>query len=97
MWFASWANPQAIRGNFCHQWANLCIEVIGKGNRLRFVPLHETVREELKVHLHDRKKLQKFKTIPDKSSPFSECSMTSGSRCTTGDWTTRLRYEVQVV
>lgn len=51
----------------------MCIEVIGKGNRQRFVPLHESVLDALRDHLQDRKelmangkKLQKFKAVTDK-------------------------------
>ncbi|WP_169737781.1 tyrosine-type recombinase/integrase [Curvibacter gracilis] len=73
---ATWGDVQRVRvdGNLTD---NMCIEVIGKGNRQRFVPLHEAVLAALKVHLQDRKelmakgkKLQKFKTIPDKKQPL---------------------------
>jgi len=73
---ATWGDVQRVRvdGSLSD---NMCIEVIGKGNRQRFVPLHETVLEALRAHLQDRKelmakgkKLQKFKSVPDKKAPL---------------------------
>lgn len=73
---ATWGDVQRVRvdGSLSD---NMCIEVIGKGNRQRFVPLHETVLEALRAHLQDRKelmakgkKLQKFKGVPDKKVPL---------------------------
>lgn len=73
---ATWGDVQRVRveGSLTD---NMCIEVIGKGNRQRFVPLHETVLEALRDHLQDRKdlmakgkNLQKFKGVPDKKLPL---------------------------
>ena len=73
---ATWGDIQRVRidGNLTD---NMCIEVIGKGNRQRFVPLHESVLDALRDHLQDRKelmangnKLQKFKAVTDKKQPL---------------------------
>lgn len=53
-----------------------CIQIIGKGNRQRMVPLHEDVLEALRDHLRDRKELMgqgkmlQFKEIPDSEQPL---------------------------
>ena len=51
---ATWGDVQRVRidGNLTD---NMCVEVIGKGNRQRFVPLHESVLDALRDHLQDRK------------------------------------------
>ena len=73
---ATWGDVQRVRidGNLTD---NMCVEVIGKGNRQRFVPLHESVLDALRDHLQDRKelmangkKLQKFKAVTDKKQPL---------------------------
>jgi len=72
---ATWGQVQPVRidGRLTN---DMCIEVVGKGNRQRFVPLHDDVVEALREHMKDRKalmeqrKMLQFKTIPDNEQPL---------------------------
>ncbi|WP_019576773.1 tyrosine-type recombinase/integrase [Curvibacter lanceolatus] len=72
---ATWGQVQPVRidGRLTN---DMCIEVVGKGNRQRFVPLHDDVVEALREHMKDRKalmeqrKMLQFKSIPDNEQPL---------------------------
>lgn len=72
---ATWGDVQRVRidGRITD---DVCLEVIGKGQRQRFVPLTDTVLEALRDHLQDRKdlmaagRLSQFQGIPEKDLPL---------------------------
>ena len=72
---ATWGQVQPVRidGRLTH---DMCIEVVGKGNRQRFVPLHDDVVAALREHMKDRRalmeqrKMLQFKSIPDNEQPL---------------------------
>jgi len=72
---ATWGQVQPVRidGRLTNY---MCIEVVGKGNRQRFVPLHDDLVEALREHMKDRRalmeqrKMLQFKSIPDNEQPL---------------------------